>query len=62
MYLSHYNLESKPFQMSTDPDFLWLDEKHKEALATLKYAIIENKGVWPLPGMWEPERPPSSTP
>jgi type II secretory pathway predicted ATPase ExeA len=36
--------------MSTDPDFLWLDEKHKEALATLKYAIIENKGVLALTG------------
>ena len=45
MYLSYYKLESKPFQMSTDPDFLWLGEKHKEALATLKYAILENKGI-----------------
>jgi general secretion pathway protein A len=31
--------------MSTDPNFLWLGEKHKEALATLKYAIVENKGI-----------------
>jgi len=50
MYLSYYNLESKPFQMSTDPDFLWLGEKHKEALATLKYAIAENKGILALTG------------
>ncbi len=50
MYLSHYNLASKPFQMSTDPDFLWLGEKHKEALATLKYAIVENKGILALTG------------
>jgi general secretion pathway protein A len=50
MYLSHYKLESKPFQMSTDPDFLWLGEKHKEALATLKYAIVENKGILALTG------------
>jgi type II secretory pathway predicted ATPase ExeA len=50
MYLSHYNLESKPFQMSTDPDFLWLGEKHKEALATLKYAVAENKGILALTG------------
>ena len=50
MYLSHYNLESKPFQMSTDPDFLWLGEKHKEALATLKYAVVENKGILALTG------------
>jgi general secretion pathway protein A len=50
MYLSYYNLESKPFQMSTDPDFLWLGEKHKEALATLKYAIVENKGILAMTG------------
>ncbi|UCD31119.1 MAG: AAA family ATPase, partial [Desulfobacterales bacterium] len=50
MYLSHYDLNAYPFQMSTDPKFLWLGEKHKEALATLKYAIFENKGVIALTG------------
>ena len=50
MYLSYYNLKAKPFQMSTDPAFLWLGEKHREALAILKYAILENKGVLALTG------------
>ena len=50
MYIAHYNLESKPFQISTDPNFLWLGEKHKEALATLKYAIIEDNGILALTG------------
>jgi len=36
--------------MSTDPTFLWLGEKHREALAILKYAILENKGVLALTG------------
>ena len=36
--------------MSTDPEFLWLGEKHTEALAVLKYAIMENKGVLALTG------------
>jgi type II secretory pathway predicted ATPase ExeA/TPR repeat protein len=44
MYQSHYNLAEKPFQLTTDPKFLWLGEKHKEALATLKYGVIEQKG------------------
>ena len=44
MYRSHYNLAEKPFQLTTDPKFLWLGEKHKEALATLKYGVIEQKG------------------
>jgi type II secretory pathway predicted ATPase ExeA/Tfp pilus assembly protein PilF len=44
MYLAHYNLIKKPFQLTTDPEFLWLGEKHKEALATLKYGVIDQKG------------------
>lgn len=44
MYRSHYELILKPFQLNTDPKFLWLGEKHKEALATLKYGVIEQKG------------------
>jgi len=36
--------------MSTNPEFLWLGEKHKEALSVLKYAIMENKGVLALTG------------
>lgn len=50
MYLSYYNLHTKPFQISTDPKFLWLGEKHKEALAALKYGIIDNKGFVLLTG------------
>jgi general secretion pathway protein A len=50
MYLSYYNLHSKPFQISPDPHFLWLSEKHKEALATLKYGILDNKGLILLTG------------
>jgi type II secretory pathway predicted ATPase ExeA len=44
MYLSHYNLDRKPFQLTTDPRFLWLGEKYKEALATLKYGVVDQKG------------------
>jgi type II secretory pathway predicted ATPase ExeA len=44
MYLSHYNLKAKPFQLNTDPRFLWLGEKHKEALAILKYGVVDQKG------------------
>ena len=43
MYLSHYNLTLKPFEESPDPRFFWLSEKHREALASLKYGIQENK-------------------
>jgi general secretion pathway protein A len=50
MYLSYYNLAEKPFQISTDPKFLWLGEKHKEALATLKYGVLDKKGFLLLTG------------
>jgi general secretion pathway protein A len=50
MYLDYYHLKRKPFQINTDPRFLWLGEKHKEALATLKYGIQDNKGFLLLTG------------
>jgi general secretion pathway protein A len=50
MYLSHYNLRIKPFEISPDPKFIWLSEKHKEALSSLKYGLQENKGFLLLSG------------
>ena len=50
MYETYYKLKSMPFQITTDPRFLWLGEKHSEALATLKYGIMENKGFLLLTG------------
>ncbi len=50
MYLSFYNLLEKPFSISTDPKFLWLGEKHKEALANLKFGLIEANGYVVLTG------------
>ena len=50
MYLSHFKLKRKPFDISPDPDFLWLGEKHQEGLATLKYGILQNKGFLMITG------------
>lgn len=50
MYLSYYNLTEKPFQINTDPKFFWQGEKHKEALAMLKYGILDNRGFLFLAG------------
>ncbi len=50
MYLSHYNLSEKPFQITPDPKFIWLGEKHAEALATLQYGLQDNKGFLFLTG------------
>jgi general secretion pathway protein A len=50
MYLSHYSLVEKPFQITTDPKFLWLGEKHQEALSTLKYGVLDSRGFLLLTG------------
>jgi general secretion pathway protein A len=50
MYQTHYNFRIRPFELSPDPRFIWLSGKHKEALASLKYGIQENKGFLLLTG------------
>ncbi|MGA9236699.1 MAG: AAA family ATPase [Desulfobacterales bacterium] len=50
MYLSYYNLAEKPFRIDTDPRFLWFGEKHQEALAVLKYGVLERNGFVVLTG------------
>ena len=50
MYLSHYDLKYKPFKTNPSPSFLWLGEKHKEALAILKHGIMGNGGFLLLTG------------
>jgi len=40
MYLNHYELKLYPFRTNPDPEFLWLGEKHKEALSFLKYGLL----------------------
>ena len=50
MYLKYFNLKAKPFEISPDPRFLWLGEKHKEGLANLRYGILTSKGFMSLTG------------
>ncbi|WP_020588437.1 AAA family ATPase [Desulfobacter curvatus] len=50
MYNEFYNLKSSPFKISCDPAFMWFGEKHQEALATLQYGILDNKGFLLLTG------------
>ncbi|MFO7643201.1 MAG: AAA family ATPase [Desulfosarcina sp.] len=50
MYLAHYQLTVKPFDLSPGPGFLWLGEKHEEALSTLHYGIAESLGFLLLTG------------
>ena len=50
MYEDFFNLRHKPFNMTPDPRFLYLSESHQEALANLRYGILDNKGFIVLVG------------
>jgi len=50
MYTRFYNLKEKPFEITPDPRFLYLTENHKEALASLIYAVKEGKGFTVITG------------
>lgn len=50
MYTDYYQFKKSPFQISTDPAFLWLGEKHREALAVLRYGVMDNRGFLLLTG------------
>jgi type II secretory pathway predicted ATPase ExeA/tetratricopeptide (TPR) repeat protein len=50
MYTSFYKLKEMPFTLGTDPRFLWLGDKHREALAHLNYGLVEADGYVVLTG------------
>lgn len=50
MYETSFHLRKKPFQLSADPEFLYLTTQHREALAGLLYAILSHKGLVTLVG------------
>src|SRR5471032_2396552 len=50
MYLSFFGLLEKPFAITPDPRYLYLSERHAEALAHLLYGINEAGGFVPLTG------------
>jgi type II secretory pathway predicted ATPase ExeA len=44
MYTSFFGLKSKPFQLTPDPEFLFLSSAHRKALAYLDYGIVSDSG------------------
>src|SRR5271166_3702705 len=50
MYTSYFGLSEKPFAITPDPRFLYLSERHAEALAHLLYGINEAGGFIQLTG------------
>jgi len=50
MYLDFYGLNESPFNVTSDPSFLFLSKEHKEALSHILYGIKERKGFLEITG------------
>ena len=50
MYQKFFGLAESPFNLTPDSRFLYLSEKHREALANLIYGVRERKGFITLTG------------
>ena len=50
MYRKFYGFKERPFEITPDPNFVYLSEIHQEALAHLTYAIREGKGFSVITG------------
>jgi general secretion pathway protein A len=50
MYTTFYGLKEPPFNLTPDPEFLYLGEKHREALAHLIYGLNQKKGFMVITG------------
>lgn len=50
MYLSFFGLNEKPFSITPDPRYLYMSERHGEALAHLVYGVTESGGFVQLTG------------
>src|SRR6516165_44377 len=50
MYTSFFGLSEKPFAITPDPRYLYMSERHAEALAHLMYGVSEAGGFIQLTG------------
>lgn len=50
MYCKFFGLKERPFNITSDPAFFFLSNKHKEALAHLHYGVSQRKGIIVLTG------------
>jgi general secretion pathway protein A len=50
MYEAFFGLHERPFQLTPNPRFLFLNPRHREALATLRYGLSSSLGITLLLG------------
>src|SRR5262245_40478404 len=49
-YLEFYGLSKEPFNVTPDPEFLYLSPSHREALAAIIFGINKRKGITVITG------------
>ena len=50
MYTTYFGLRENPFNVTSDPNFLFMSKRHREALAFLTYGIEQRKGFLEITG------------
>lgn len=50
MYEKFYNVRANPFALTPDPEYLFLSEEQREAIASLMYAVLARRGFSVLTG------------
>src|SRR6185295_13003063 len=50
MYEHFYGLRERPFDLTPNPRYLFLTNRHREALGNLEYGIAARKGITVLTG------------
>ena len=50
MYEKFYNVRTNPFALTPDPEYLFLSEEQREAIASLMYAVLARRGFSVLIG------------
>jgi general secretion pathway protein A len=50
MFLQYFQLKENPFKIASDPAYLYLGRHHEEAMAHLRYAVLEGEGFIAVTG------------
>jgi general secretion pathway protein A len=50
VYLKYFNLKADPFNLTPDPQYMYLSQSHREALARIQFGIEHKKGFIVLTG------------
>ncbi|MEO0579183.1 MAG: AAA family ATPase, partial [Pseudomonadota bacterium] len=50
MYIEHFNLLARPFNLRPDPEYLFLSDHHSMALRMLEYGLFEQDGYTVITG------------